>query len=512
MRVFIAGFLSESNSFSPIPTTIELFKHCHFTNQMSIDDHTFWGKPLAFFAEKADQHGWECINSLCAVAMPAGPLTQTTYETIKNQLLSDLRESLPLDAIFLNLHGAMIAENCDDCEGDLLAAIREIVGDKTIISALLDPHTHLTPKMQSAANIMIWMKEYPHTDAMQRTQEIFDLVDKTLKGEIKPTYASYDCHAINIFQTTINPMRNFIDKIQQLEQDDPKILSISPIHGFPWGDTPEIGSRMYILTDDDPNYAKKISRKLGKEFEKLAYSIKLPIINQQQMLGLCQTNQNAHLKIFADYADNVGGGAPGDSTFILRELLSKNIENFALASIWDPKAVSAALSAGEGEKIKISIGGKNGSQSGAPVILEVTVKKIQKNMVIHFANQEMNFGNTVSLKIEMLKNAEIVINDNRCQTYSTECFEKTGIDLNKKSIVVVKSSEHFRDSFSKISKEIYLVATPGTLNPYLTEIKLKTLKRKVFPINIKEIIYSNRCALHQTYRLIDTTAMIKIAP
>lgn len=259
MHIFLAGFITETNTFSPTPTTMEDFHECCFHRHISDTDNSYWVSPLQHFTRLAKAKGWSCYKSLCAVAEAGGIVIQHVYEDVRDQLLDDLKKEGPFDAVLLHLHGAMVSQCCDDCEGDILQRIREMVGPKTVISALFDPHTHLTKKMEESSNILIWMKEYPHVDIIERTDELFALVEKTLSGEIKPTTASFDCHAINMYPTGLEPMKSFVAKIKVIEKNDPKVLSISPIHGFPWGDVPSVGTRLLVITDNDLPYAKKLS-------------------------------------------------------------------------------------------------------------------------------------------------------------------------------------------------------------------------------------------------------------
>lgn len=172
---------------------------------------------------------------------------------------------------------------------------------------------------------------------------------------------------------------------------------------------------------------------------------------------------------------------PKNSAFILEALLRHKINNFAFSSIWDPMAVKLAIAVGEGNELTLRLGGKMGPQSGNPVDLTVAIRRIVCNMSVSFAGTPITFGNAVALSIHGLKNTDIVIHDARCQTYSTECFTKLGIDPAQKKILVVKSSAQFRDSFSKISDDIHIVSTPGTLTPNIATIQYKNLKRKALP-------------------------------
>ena len=482
IKIFLAGMLTETNTFCPFPTEILNFKQCCYTNEFDIGTPSYWQAPLKKFSELAENKGWPVTRSICATAMPAGPVTSTAYKEIKTRIINDLSKNLPIDVIFLHLHGAMVAENCNDCEGDLLASIRDIVGPGVIISALLDPHTHLSEKMSANSDVLIWMKEYPHIDGLECTEKIFQIVNSLVSGKVKVTSASYDCQSIGLFPTNKPLMASLVSEAKAFEQQT-DILSISLIHGFPWGDTADTGSKVHVITNNNPMLAKEISTDFGKKLSMLAREEQIKCISIEKMLEFVSRHSTKSKPIiFADYADNVGGGAPGDSTYILEALVKHKIHNFALASIYDRKTVNFALRQGENSRIKISLGGKLGKTSGKPVPLEVIVKKIRIGMMISFAEADIAFGTTVSLLIPELHSI-VVVNDIPCQVYSIDCFTKLGVTLEDKSAVIVKSSEHFRASFSKISKNIHIVATPGSLDPCFKHLAFKKLKRSVYPIN-----------------------------
>ena len=173
---------------------------------------------------------------MVAAAQPSGTTTRAAYETLRDELLADLRGALPVDMVVLGLHGAMVADGYDDCEGDLLARVRAIVGPKTVVGAELDPHNHLTPAMLANADLLISFKEYPHTDILERALR----AGRSVRGAGRrrassPVGAAVDCEMLVTMHTSRDPARAFVDRIQALEGKD-GILSISVSHGFAWGD------------------------------------------------------------------------------------------------------------------------------------------------------------------------------------------------------------------------------------------------------------------------------------
>lgn len=480
MKVFGASLFTETNTFSPMPTTMKHFEQCYLTyNGKHNDPPHFLATPLLCYSKLSRENGWEYIESICAGAQPAGPVVRNVYETLRDRLLHDLNEAMPVNLVLLSLHGGMIADGYDDCEGDILSRVRKIVGQKVTIGVQLDPHSHLTDEMVHNADILISMKEYPHTDFEIIAKELFQLSVQNLLGEIMPNMAVYDCHMIGIFPTTHNPMKNYVVRIKALEEADADVLSISVIHGFPWGDVPDIGTKILVLTNNKLEKGLKISERLGQELCELRDSAGPTFSSVDEVLDMVETEDVGPV-VLADFADNPGGGAFGDSTFLLDAILKRKMSNVAISAIWDPISVSIAVSAGEGAHLKLRIGGKMSRYSGNPVDLDVEIKKIVSDLKIEALDGGVfNFGTAVWARVGSI---DIVLNDERCQTYSTDCFSKIGIDPTKKKVLIVKSSQNFRASFEKISKKILIVITPGTLCPDFTLLPYYKVRREVYPI------------------------------
>ena len=168
MRIFIAGLATETNTFSPIPTGFADYVQVRGVNEQ---EHNSFEVPLAVWKHLGRIRGFEIIESLCAYAPPAGITTRKVYEAFRDEILDDLKQALPVDAVLLNLHGAMVADGYDDCEGDLQSRVHELVGPQIPIGAELDPHSHLTPTMVKSATAIVIYKEFPHTDYAERAED-----------------------------------------------------------------------------------------------------------------------------------------------------------------------------------------------------------------------------------------------------------------------------------------------------------------------------------------------------
>jgi microcystin degradation protein MlrC len=348
-----------------------------------------------------------------------------------------------------------------------------------VVGAELDPHNHLTPRMTAHADLLIAFKEYPHTDILERAYELVDLCAGQVAGRIKPVAAVVDCEMIVFMHTSRNPARAFVDRIQALEGHD-GILSISVSHGFPWGDTPEMGTKLLVYADGDAARAQALARQLADELiaQREALQVETPSIDAALDAALAFDGGPV---VLADGADNPGGGAAGDSTFILRRLLERGIANAALGPLWDPGAVRVAFDAGVGARLSLRIGGKIGPLSGEPLDAECTVKALISDMKMSgLAGSSVSLGDCALIETA---GVQVVLITLRNQATGTDLFTQLGCDLAACKIVVVKSSQHFYASYSKVARHVIYVDAPGSVSGDLNTLPYRKVRRPKWPLN-----------------------------
>ena len=239
MRLFIAGVATESNTFAPMPTGLD--DYTIFRGAPPEDRPTSFTQPFLVWRRLAAERGITAVGSLGASAPPAGPTVRRVWEDFRDEILQDLRRAMPVDGVLLNLHGAMVADGYDDCEGDILARVRAIVGPSVPTGAELDPHCHVTPLMVEQATALVLYKEFPHTDFAARAEDLFRLIVDAAESRTRPHMALWDCRMLGSYFTTLQPMKGFVDDVKALEGRD-GVLSISPVHGFPYGDVALLNS------------------------------------------------------------------------------------------------------------------------------------------------------------------------------------------------------------------------------------------------------------------------------
>jgi microcystin degradation protein MlrC len=482
MRLFIAGFGTETNTFSPFVTGYANFAQTGIFRGGAYNRERppFFALPNTIWRRRAEERGWEVVDSLATFAMPAGITLRAVYEGFRDEILADLRAAMPVNMVLLNMHGAMVAEGYDDCEGDLLAHVRAIVGPEVPVGAELDLHCHLTTTIATSADATITYKEYPHTDIGERAEELFAIIAAAAEGKLRPHTALYDCGMIGVFHTSREPMRSLVNEIAALEGHD-GVLSISIGHGFPWGDVPDMGTRVLVVTDNRPEQGAALAERVGRRVFELREQLQPDYKSIDEALDLALATPAGPV-VLADVSDNAGGGAPNDSTFVLRRILERGITSAAIACIWDPIAVALAMEAGEGARFAMRLGGKMGPMSGDPLDLTVTVTKLVPNATqTAFGLLPSPLGDAAALQCD---GVDIVVNTKRTQTLGADVFSNLGIEPTDRKILVVKSMQHFYAGFAPIAAQVIYVAAPGALVPDLASIPFRRVNPRLWPLSV----------------------------
>jgi microcystin degradation protein MlrC len=461
LRIFTAALATETNTFSPICIDRRAFEASLYAPPgMHPETPTLCSAPITVGRRIAAEKDWDVIEGTATWADPAGLVNRQTYEGLRDEILEQLRAAMPVDAIVLGLHGAMVADGYEDTEGDFLSRVREIVGPDILVCAELDPHSHLTAKRRAAADFFVYFKEFPHTDFVDRAEDLWRIAIDALEGRVKPVMSVFDCRMIDVFPTSRDPMRSFVDKIMAMEKSDADILSISVIHGFMAGDVPEMGTKLLVVTNNKPDKGSSVARDLGLELFSKRGTFIMPQIDEKQAVSEAMAATSGPV-VIADLWDNPGGGTAGDATVILQELLDRGATDTAIGTIWDPMAVQICMAAGEGAEIPLRFGAKSAPGTGNPIDGLVKIIRLVPNAEMRFGESFAPFGDAAHIQLDGI---DIILNSTRAQSFDPSLFSVMGIDPRTKKILVIKSTNHFYASFSKIAAEI-LYCSAGTPYP-----------------------------------------------
>jgi microcystin degradation protein MlrC len=480
-KIFTACLGTETNTFSTLPTGLQLFQDtCLFRKRSYGDKVPLFGTPLAVWRRLAEAKGWDAVESLCAFAQPAGLTVRSVYEGFRDEIIADLAAALPVDAVLLSLHGAMVAEGYDDAEGDLLACVRRVAGPRIPIGVELDLHANVSRQKLDNATAIVLFKEYPHIDVPERAEDLFHLITDALAGRTRPVMGAFDCRTVGVFHTTRQPMRGFVDKCAALEGKD-GVLSVSIVHGFPWADVADMGSKIVVVADGDKAKADRLARELGMEFFGLRRATQPSYASlEQAMARALQHNQPKPL-VLADVADNAGGGAASDSTFLLAALLAKSVKDAAIAMFWDPMAVRLAFEVGVGAALELRLGGKLGPASGAPLDVRAKVIGLKRDAEVAFGGKLRTLAPVGDMAAFEVDGVSVVCNTLRSQCKSLDCFTQVGIDPASKRVLVVKSMQHFHAAYAPIASEVLYVAASGAVAPDVLALPYAKASRRQWP-------------------------------
>jgi microcystin degradation protein MlrC len=481
MRLFTASMGTESNTFSPMFTSLDDYREAVFLGpgEHPADGPRQCTAQLVVGREYAAQGAFDLLEGSCFFASPGGTTNKRDYEYMRDRILDELRAAMPVEAVVLGLHGAMVADGYDDVEGDLLDAVRTIIGPDVVLGVELDPHCHLTLRRVRQADAIVMYKEYPHTDTVEAARELFEIVLKTLAGKVKPVMSVFDCKQLGSFPTTHPEMRALVDHIKTLENRE-GVLSISVGHSYPYGDVPELGARILVVADGDKAAADAMAERVGKEFMKLRGRTTPSFLDIDAGLDKALAMAGGPI-VITDAADNAGGGAPADNTSILRRMIERGITDAALAPLWDPMAVRHCFSAGVGAVFQLRVGGKTGGMSSTPIDAKVEVLALMRNAWQTYGPARTEIGDAAAIRIGGI---DVVINANRTQALGPELFTLLGIDPTQKKLLVLKSSNHFMAGYGKLIAGVVHIHSDGLLTrDDYRKIPYARVQRPIWPLD-----------------------------
>ncbi len=490
-RVLIAGFKHETNTFSILPTTLKSYEARGYVRGDAIVPF-FKGTntEVAAFIDGCAKHGWEPILSIVADATPSGKLTRDCYETIAGQIVVDVAAAGRLDAILLNLHGAMVAEHSDDGEGTLLERIRAKVGPGVVIAATLDLHANVSQAMAEHADILVSYRTYPHIDMYDIAAETVEIVARTLAGEVKPKTVLArrpQIEGVDHGRTTSpGPMTEILARCAKMKAADAGILALSINAGFAWADIPEVGPTAVVVGDGrDPRFAG-LAESLADEIWESRHRVTVEPVTVADAIARAQAvGRVGKPVVLADYADNPGGGGYGDTTGLLRGMIDAKLESAALGVLCDPDAAAACHAAGLGATLKLSLGGKVDPRFGAPIDATGTVTHLgDGRMTIEgpmLRGVAVDMGPTATFRIG---GVDVVIGSRRFQNYDRNFFRAGGIEPAERAVIAVKSSQHFRAAYAPLAAEILVVDEGGgVMSNNLAKLPFTKVPRPIFPLD-----------------------------
>lgn len=486
-RVLMAQVMHETNTFSKLPTDLDAFRarYLHLGDDVVT---AFKGtkSETAAFLDVAEQKGWTAIHPIAAAATPSGIVTKDAWEFLAGAVVKAARPKP--DGILLALHGAMVTETADDAEGDLLARLRAVVGRDVPIMVTLDLHANVTDRMAALASALIPYRTYPHVDQYERGRQAAELLDRTMKGEIRPATVVARRATIDGMDhgrtTSPGPMLDLMERARSFEREF-GILVVGLNAGFGWADIAEAGPSVTVTVNGGSNRAQQIAEELMDDVWERRSETTARFLSVEQAMARVSAAPPADKPwVLADVTDNPGGGGYGDATRLLEGMIKAGLQDAAFCPITDPQAVAACKAAGVGAEVTLAIGGKIDPAFGAPITVTGVVNHLGNGDFTFdgpmWAGLKNSMGDVAVLKVGGI---EIVLASNRFQVTDHQHFLSVGIDPTKKAVIGLKSSQHFRAAYQAIAREVLTVNSEALTNPDYTLFRYKKLRRPIWPLD-----------------------------
>ena len=353
MRIAIAGIVHETNTYVQEETPISAFKILRGEQMLKIrGTETHTGGAI----DACVRLGVTAVPILQAFAQPSGKIAAEAYNTMKTDLLERLASEMPVDGVFLDLHGAGSVAGCLDLEGDLAEAVRSLVGESVPITAAFDLHGNITQRMADVLDGVFACHEYPHIDMHLRAGEAIELIFDMLEKNYRPTLAVETVPMLMPTTTTFTgPGKTLRDRVQQLGGEDPDAINVSLFHGFPYADVPHIGCHIVVTSRAGEAHARSLAQQIGRELWAQRESFRALSLSAAEAVEAAQA-ATAKPVVINETSDNCGGGSPGDGTHLLRAMLAAKLDNACFGFIVDPEVADQAHRAGVGSTLHVNLG------------------------------------------------------------------------------------------------------------------------------------------------------------
>ncbi len=480
----MAGISHESNSFNVNNASLEDFGGV--TPQPTLAEFEAQYGPasstVSGYVHGAKQYGLTLYPTLVTRATPEGPVTDHAFETLMAEILKRLKAAPKLDGIFLALHGAMVVESYPSGDAEITRRVREAFGPDMPIIVTHDFHANVTPDIVRDSDVLITYKENPHIDTKERGIQAAKIMAGMVSGELKPTQTLMKPPMVYniVFQhTKSNPFKPITDESKRIEAENPKILAVSVSGGYQYADVPWMGPTAVVVTNNDPDLAEREAKRLSDMLWATRDDIVLKEPSPAEAVKMAMEFDGRPVGLI-DMGDNIGGGTPGDSTFILEELVRQNAQGWVMV-IADPEAYEAAAKAGIGGKFDMPVGGKTDNMHGKPVRIRGHVRSLHEGEYIepevrHGGGRYWSMGKTAVIHVDGSTLDEpnlLLLTTKRSSPNSAHQLISNGVYVERQKIIVLKGAIAPRAAYEPIAAKLIPVDSPGAtaVNPAHFEYK-----------------------------------------
>lgn len=489
--IAVAGISHESCSFNPAKTGLADFGWPVKIDREAWLRETAGSTIPAGFIEGARQFGLDLRPGVLVGATPKGPVTDEAFETMTAEMIQQIRAIEKLDGVLLALHGAMVVESHPHGDAELVRRVRQAVGPRVPIVVTHDFHANIPPELIELATALVTFKENPHIDTRERGIQAARIMAETVRGRVKPVQAMVKPPMIYniVYQHTKRPPLLPIVEESRLLERNPKVLAASVAGGYQYADVPQVGPSVVVVTDGDPDLARREAQRLSDMLWATREQLNLNLPDAAGAVKRAIAAEKFPVAVI-DMGDNIGGGSAGDSTFLLEELLRQKAQGWVV-TLADRAAVEHAKRAGIGQPFDLEVGGKTDSYHGKPVRVRGVVKSLHlgryvETEVRHGGGRYWDLGHAAVIAVESgtpdLENL-LLLTTLRSSPNSLHQLISVGIYPERQRILTVKGAIAPRAAYEPVAAEFIEADTPGLTAVNPTRFTYTRARRPLFGLN-----------------------------
>jgi microcystin degradation protein MlrC len=485
MRVAVAGFLHESNTFNPLRTGRAAFaaQGLAFGRDL-LDEWRDAHHEVGGFLEGAAAEGLEPVPLLMAWATPSGPVTDDAFEEITAALIEGLRRERP-DGLLLALHGAMVAESHPDADGEVLARLRQALGPDLPVAVTLDLHGNLSQRLVEHCTLAVAYRTCPHVDQRECGRRAAALLARTLRGEARPVQAlAKPPLLVNIMahDTSCEPLASFMQAARDLERR-PGVLAASLLPGFAYADVPQMGPSVLVVTDNDLSLARHEADRLAADLWQARERFAVPLPGPEEAVAHALRAGRPPV-VLVDTGDNVGGGSAADGTVLLRELLLQGATH-SVVCLYAPGEVRKCVEAGRGAEVALNVGGKVDRLHGEPVAVTGRVRLLHDGTYVEtevrHGGKRVNHMGPMAL-VELPGENLLALTSERHPPFSLGALTCLGVRPERMRVLVVKAAIAYKAAYGPVAGTIIAVDTPGLTAVNPARFQYRHVRRPLYPL------------------------------
>jgi microcystin degradation protein MlrC len=466
LRIAIGGIRHETNSFSPVLTGYEDFGFRRGSAVLA------GGLEQPWLAKEIT-----LLPTFVASASPSGLVRKAAYIRLKTELLAEIEASLPLDGIYLDLHGAMEVEEIGDAEGDLVRAIRDRVGRTVLISVSLDLHGNISPTLVDNADILTAFRTAPHRDYEETCQRALKLLLRALNEGLKPVSVLVKLPLLLTGEEAVTerePAKSLYARLAGIDQA-PGIMNASLLIGCAWTDSAYTTASVIVVADHDRQLAQqqaaRFARSVWEQRHNFNFGVEVANVDEAIQRAMAASERPVFI---SDSGDNVTAGGAGDLPIFVDRLLALGAKEAVVAGLADSEAVQQCLAAGEGAVVNLSIGGKLDRSNSRPVNIT--------GQVVRLTPDPLAQSGAPTLALVRVEGVHLILAPDRRAFTERASIAAAGIDPMQQQIVVVKQGYLFPDLADHAPRAI-MALSPGTTTLNLAELPYRNLPRPIFPLD-----------------------------